>query len=185
MPTAPPTIPNFYHAVQQTPSPVGAIRSSPTFEQHEGTAKSGLKLVQSSGSVKVSPLRLAAKAKTPAAKAEVPHVVTRESTILLKDIYNDIQTALKKYDDIIKEYQLNKLRNNSIKSSGVKSMAASSAKKCNFTCVWCAIFPVAPTKLQELEAMETSRSRFFRPQEKAAQTEEVNALDTQLRSLKE
>ena len=33
---------------------------------------------------------------------DLARIVTKESTVLLKDIYNDIQSTLKKYDEIIR-----------------------------------------------------------------------------------
>lgn len=42
-------------------------------------------------------------------------IVTKESTFLLKDIYNDIQSTLKKYDEIVKEHRENKIRNDSMR----------------------------------------------------------------------
>lgn len=46
--------------------------------------------------------------------------MTKESTYLLHDIYNEVQTTLKKYDEIIKETQMNKQKQSTINNNGSK-----------------------------------------------------------------
>ena len=65
---------------------------------------------------------------------DLARIVTKESTVLLKDIYNDIQSTLKKYDEIIREHHVNRMKNESLRNSGVRSVTGSSKKsyfKCN------------------------------------------------------
>lgn len=44
-------------------------------------------------------------------------MVTKESTYLLKDIYKEVQTTLKKYDEIVRENQINRQKNNKLSTT--------------------------------------------------------------------
>ena len=86
---------------------------------NESSIPSKLTLVKVPGSSTVQPLTVNSRKRL--GSLDMHRVVTKESTVLFRDIYENIQSTLKKYDELVRENEENKIKNDSMRCSGAKS----------------------------------------------------------------